>query len=193
MAKVCRKPIRVLVCTRTGTGGPDGDLVTPGRVRPPCRVRLRLRGPLASDPMARLLHAEAGPVAALILLRLVLFQHGSVAYLAGSWLHTRVSITLNGGIHSTAQIIYATLPIRATWLLGYRAAPGTAGLRCHAKTALVDMWARLILEAEEIRRHETFPFDGNRATRFEGVLLLQEVVSRFSHLNSSRFAMALHS
>lgn len=56
MAKVRRKPIRVLVCTRTGTGGSDGDLVTPGRVRPPCRVSIasawpfgiRSNGPVAA-------------------------------------------------------------------------------------------------------------------------------------------------
>src|ERR1700758_3784876 len=116
---------------------------------------LRLRGPLATDPIARLLHAlvlslaiwyafwtivliplypnrgarmgvallaEAGTIAALILLRLGLFRHASVVYLAGAWLHTTVRMTLNGGIRSTAQLIYVTLPILAIWLLGNRAA-----------------------------------------------------------------------
>ena len=121
---------------------------------------LRLRGPLADDPIARLLHAlvlalavwfafwtivllprytdfvprlgvallaEMGPVAALVLLRLGLFRHASVVYLAGAWLHATVRMTLNGGIRSTAQITYITLPILATWLLGNRAALWTAG------------------------------------------------------------------
>src|SRR5438270_6039491 len=97
---------------------------------------LRLRGPLAPDPIARLLHAlvltlatwfafwtivliplypnkgprlgvallaEAAPIAALVLLRLGLFRHASVVYLAGAWLHTTVRMILNGGIRSKAQ------------------------------------------------------------------------------------------
>ncbi|MFL6354280.1 MAG: PAS domain S-box protein [Bryobacteraceae bacterium] len=120
---------------------------------------LRLRGPLATDPIARLLHAlvlalalwfafwsivllplytnnasrlavallaELGPITALVLLRLGLFRQASVAYLALVWFHTTVRMTLNGGIHSTAQIIYITLPILAIWLLGNRAALWTA-------------------------------------------------------------------
>src|SRR4051812_48238975 len=92
---------------------------------------LRLRGPLGTDPIARLLHAlvlaiavwfafwtavliplypnrgprlgvallaEIGPIAALVLLRLGLFRHASVVYLAGAWLHTTVRMTMNGGI-----------------------------------------------------------------------------------------------
>src|SRR5438270_6176281 len=115
----------------------------------------RLRGPLETDPIARLLHAlvlalalwfafwsiillplytnhasrlavallaELGPIAALVLLRLGLLRHASVAYLGFAWLHTTVRMALNGGIRSTAQIVYVTLPILATWLLGNRAA-----------------------------------------------------------------------
>src|SRR3954447_20607469 len=122
---------------------------------------LRLRGPLAPDPIARLLHAlvlalatwygfwtivliplypnkgprmavallaELGPLAALVLLRLGLFRHASVVYLAGAWLHTTVRMILNGGIHSTAQMIYVTLPILAIWLLGNRAALWATGV-----------------------------------------------------------------
>jgi two-component system, cell cycle sensor histidine kinase and response regulator CckA len=127
------------------------------------RVRraLRLRGPLASDPIAQLLHAlvlalaiwfafwsivllplytdhaprmgvallaELGPVAALVLLRLGLFRYASVIYLGGAWLQATVRMTLNGGIHSTAQITYVALPILATWLLGYGAALWTASV-----------------------------------------------------------------
>ena len=65
-------------------------------------------------------------MAALILLRLGLFRHAGIVYLAGAWLHATVRMTLNGGIHSTAQVTYITLPILATWLLGNRAALWTA-------------------------------------------------------------------
>src|SRR4051794_1217661 len=114
---------------------------------------LRLRGPLATDPIARLLHAlvlslgiwyafwsivliplypnkgarlgvalvaELAPLSALILLRLGFFRQAAVAYLGIAWLHATYRISLNGGIHSTAQIIYITLPILAIWLLGNR-------------------------------------------------------------------------
>src|SRR5689334_880485 len=122
---------------------------------------LRLRGKLATDPIARLLHAlvlalaswyafwtivliplypnkgprmgvallaELGPIAALVLLRLGFFRSASVVYLAGAWLHTTVRMILNGGIRSTAQIIYVTLPVLAIWLLGNRAAIWTASV-----------------------------------------------------------------
>jgi signal transduction histidine kinase/CheY-like chemotaxis protein len=122
---------------------------------------LRLRGPLAADPTARMLYvlvlalaiwyaiwtiilvplypdqlvrlgvavlAELGPVAALILLRHGLLRQATLVYLAGTWLYATVRIALGSGIQSTTMVIYVTLPILATWLLGYRAALWTAGV-----------------------------------------------------------------
>ena len=122
---------------------------------------LRLRGPLAVDPTARMLHAlllvlaiwyglwsiillplypnvavrllvavlnEVGPVAALVLLRLGSLRRASLVYLICAWAVATIVIALNGGIRSPGQVHYVTLPILATWLLGYEAALWTASL-----------------------------------------------------------------
>jgi signal transduction histidine kinase/CheY-like chemotaxis protein len=122
---------------------------------------MRLRGPLAADPMAQMLHAlllalalwyaiwtiillplygnqlvrlgvailaETGPVAALVLLRFGHLRQATLVYLAGTWVYATVRIAVGSWIHSTTLVIYVTLPILATWLLGYRAALWTAGV-----------------------------------------------------------------
>src|SRR3954470_15302252 len=122
---------------------------------------LRLRGPLASDPNARLLHVlvlaiaiwfglwtvillplypgamsklpnvaleEAAPLAALVLLRFGFFRQASIAYLAVTWAFATVVVMHDGGVRSPVQIFYGTLPVLASWLLGYRAALWTAGV-----------------------------------------------------------------
>ncbi len=121
----------------------------------------RLRGPLAENPTARILHVlvlviaiwyalwsvillplypqlgirlalalfmEAGPVAALVLLRLGFLRQASLAYLTGAWAAATFSMASRGGIRSTSQVYYVALPILATWLLGYRGALWTAGV-----------------------------------------------------------------
>jgi len=59
-------------------------------------------------------------------MRLGRFQVASLIYLTGMWLFATAVVALNGGIRSTVQVIYVTLPISAAWLLGYRAALRTA-------------------------------------------------------------------
>src|SRR4051812_7452688 len=116
---------------------------------------LALRGPLASDATARMLHAlvlalaiwyalwtaillplypnpasklpavflqEAGPVVALVLLRLGRFRQASIAYLFGAWLFATFVIANTGGIRSPEVFLYVTPPVLATWLLGVRGA-----------------------------------------------------------------------
>src|SRR5262249_41597 len=125
---------------------------------------LRLRGPLAADPTARVLHAlvlaltiwsaiwtiatlplypnsmyslltlrfvivsNLVPVAILILLRLGHFQQAAYVYLTGQWVHATYNIAINGSIQITSTAFYITLPILATWLLGFREAFWTAGV-----------------------------------------------------------------
>jgi signal transduction histidine kinase/DNA-binding response OmpR family regulator len=125
---------------------------------------LRLRGPLAADPTARILHAlvlaltiwsaiwtiatlplypnlmarllrvrfvivaDLVPVTTLILLRLGHFRQAAYFYLAGQWVHATYNIAINGSIEITSTAFYITLPILATWLLGFREAFWTAGV-----------------------------------------------------------------
>jgi PAS domain S-box-containing protein len=70
---------------------------------------------------------QATLVAALVLLRYGFFPQASLVYLAGMWVSATARIAIGAGIHSTTQVVYVTLPILATWLLGYRAAMWTAG------------------------------------------------------------------
>ena len=70
---------------------------------------------------------QATLVAALVLLRYGFFRRASVVYLAGLWVSATARIAVGTGIHSTTQVVYVTMPILATWLLGYRAAMWTAG------------------------------------------------------------------
>ena len=125
---------------------------------------LRLRGPLAADPTAQILHAlvlaltiwsaiwtiatlpvypdsmarllrlrfvivaDLVPVTTLVLLRLGHFRQAAYVYLAGTWVHATYNIAINGSIQITSTAFYITLPILATWLLGFREAFWTAGV-----------------------------------------------------------------
>jgi signal transduction histidine kinase/CheY-like chemotaxis protein len=113
---------------------------------------LRLRGPLAAERTAGMLHFlllviavwyalwsvillpsnpnfgprlglaifyEFGPVLGLLLLRLGRLRAAGVAYLGFVWAFTTVLMLFDGGIRSTSQLHYVTLPILATWILGY--------------------------------------------------------------------------
>lgn len=120
---------------------------------------LRLRGPLAADPTAQMLHIfllvvaiwmafwatvtlklapitlprilfplilEASLALALVLVRFGHFHRASLVYLVGTWLWATLAVSYVSGIRSTSIILYATLPISAAWLLGYRASLWTA-------------------------------------------------------------------
>jgi signal transduction histidine kinase/CheY-like chemotaxis protein len=122
---------------------------------------LRLRGPLASDPTAQMLHvllvvvaiwmavgflstAPIGPltwrrtlynvalqsslIAALVVLRRGRFRGAVLVYLAGTWIWATLAISAVGGIRTNAIVLYATLPVSAAWLLGYKASLWTAGV-----------------------------------------------------------------
>jgi signal transduction histidine kinase/ActR/RegA family two-component response regulator len=141
----------------------DGRSLVRQRLRNVFHV-LRLRGPLAADPTARILHtlvlalaiwftlwsivtlplypdrtgmllrvrfvivAELVPVATLVLLRLGYFRQAALFYLAGQWVHATYRIAISGSIQVTSTAYYITLPILATWLLGFREAFWTAGV-----------------------------------------------------------------
>jgi signal transduction histidine kinase/CheY-like chemotaxis protein len=68
----------------------------------------------------------ATPIASLVLLRLGFFRQASAVYLAGTWAFATLVVARDGGIRSPVQIMYGTLPVIASWLLGYRAALWTA-------------------------------------------------------------------
>jgi signal transduction histidine kinase/CheY-like chemotaxis protein len=125
---------------------------------------LRLRGPLAGDATARVLHAlvlalaiwfaiwsigtlplypnlmaklirlrfvivaELVPVTTLILLRLGHFRQAAFFFLAGEWVHSTYNIAAFGSIQITSTAFYITMPILATWLLGFKEAFWTAGV-----------------------------------------------------------------
>ena len=123
---------------------------------------LRLRGPLAEDPTARMLNilllaltawwgtwtavllpfhwsdvfwsmqneivTLVALVTALTFLRRGRFRAASMSYLAGIWFFATHIMALNGGIRSTVQVLYVTLPISAAWLLGYEAAFWISGV-----------------------------------------------------------------
>ena len=125
---------------------------------------LRLRGPLAADPTAQVLHAllltlviwsaiwsavtlplypdqlarllrlrfiivaELVPIATLILLRLGYFRQAAFLYMVGNWVQATYNIAASGSIQITSTAYYITLPILATWLLGFSEAFWTAGV-----------------------------------------------------------------
>jgi signal transduction histidine kinase/CheY-like chemotaxis protein len=84
--------------------------------------------------MARLLRlrfvlvADLVPVTTLILLRLGHFRQATYVYLTGQWVQATYNIAINGSIEITSTAFYITLPILATWLLGFREAFWTAGV-----------------------------------------------------------------
>ncbi len=134
---------------------------------------LRLRGPLAADPTARILHAlvlalalwsamwtiatlpsypnlmarllrlrfviiaDLVPVTTLILLRFGHFRQAAYVYLTGQWVQATYNIAINGSIQITSTAFYITLPILATWLLGFREAFWTAGICLGSALVLV--------------------------------------------------------
>jgi signal transduction histidine kinase/CheY-like chemotaxis protein len=65
---------------------------------------------------------EVCPVFALILLHFGSLRKASLVYLGGVWLFAMTATTLSGGVRGTNLWNLVTLPILATWLLGYRAA-----------------------------------------------------------------------
>jgi PAS domain-containing protein len=83
--------------------------------------------PNASAKLPGIFLEELGPLAALILLRFGFLRQASLAYLAGTWAFATFTVARTGGIRSPTQVFYGTLPILATWLLGYRGALWTAG------------------------------------------------------------------
>lgn len=130
---------------------------------------VRLRGPLATDRTARMLHflllvigvwyalwslillpghsnfgsrlgfailCELGPVLGLLLLRLGSLRSAGAAYLGFTWIFATVRVLFDGGIRSTAQLHYITLPILATWILGYGWALRIAGVCLASSLAL---------------------------------------------------------
>jgi signal transduction histidine kinase len=130
-----------------------------------------LRGPLAADPTAQVLHAlvlglaiwfagwniatlplypdsvarfrlrliivsELVPAATLILLRLGYLRQAAFIFLTGQWVQATYNIARSGSIQATSTAYYITLPILATWLLGFREAFWTAGV-CLASAFIV--------------------------------------------------------
>ncbi len=90
--------------------------------------------PLYPNLTARLLGlrfvmvANLYPVTTLILLRLGHFRQAAYVYMAGQWVHATYNVAINGSIQITSTAFYITLPILATWLLGFREAFWTAGV-----------------------------------------------------------------
>ena len=83
----------------------------------------------------------AALVAALTFLRRGRFRAAIISYLAGIWFFATHVMALNGGIRSTAQVLYVTLPISAAWLLGYEAACWISGacMFCTLALALLEL------------------------------------------------------
>lgn len=132
------------------------------KVLPIATQTLRLRGPLAADPTARVLNALLWALTVwwgiwsvilmpyhmrdrfwnfmplfmtftTLLTALVLLSRGrlrasALTYMGGMWVSATYSMVMSGGIRSPAQILYVTLPISATWLLGYEAALWASGV-----------------------------------------------------------------
>jgi signal transduction histidine kinase/CheY-like chemotaxis protein len=72
--------------------------------------------------------ADLIPVTTLILLRFGYFRQAAYVYLTGQWAQATYNIAINGSIQITSTAFYITLPIMATWLLGFREAFWTAGV-----------------------------------------------------------------
>jgi signal transduction histidine kinase/CheY-like chemotaxis protein len=70
--------------------------------------------------------ADLVPVTTLILLRFGYFRQAAYVYLTGQWAQATYNIAINGSIQITSTAFYITLPILATWLLGFKEAFWTA-------------------------------------------------------------------
>ena len=126
------------------------------------RTALELRGPLANDSTARILHILLLAlviwltlstllvllstsvarlnfflvpsllvilVVGLMLLRLGFLRAASLIYLTGLFLYVTSIMILTGGIRNAPGLVfYASLPISAAWLFGYRATLWMAGV-----------------------------------------------------------------
>jgi signal transduction histidine kinase/CheY-like chemotaxis protein len=90
--------------------------------------------PLYPDQTARsfrlrfVLTAELTPLTTLILLRLGHLRLAALFYLAGNWAQATYNIAVSGSLQITSTAYYITLPILATWLLGFKEAFWTAGV-----------------------------------------------------------------
>ncbi len=76
---------------------------------------------------------DAALVYALVLLRRGRLRAATFVYLGAIWIFATHVMALSGGVRSNVQVLYATLPVSAAWLLGYRAAVWVAGL-CMSST-----------------------------------------------------------
>ena len=65
---------------------------------------------------------------ALVLLGRGRFRASALTYMGGMWVSATYSMAMSGGVRSPAQILYVTLPISATWLVGYEAALWASGV-----------------------------------------------------------------
>ena len=65
---------------------------------------------------------------ALVLLGRARFRASALTYMGGMWVSATYSMAMSGGVRSPAQILYVTLPISATWLVGYEAALWASGI-----------------------------------------------------------------
>jgi PAS domain S-box-containing protein len=76
-------------------------------------------------------------IVALVLLRLGHLRPASLVYLVGMWLYVTAIIVLTGGIRNAPGLVfYASLPISAAWLLGYRATVWIVALSISAALVL---------------------------------------------------------
>jgi len=72
--------------------------------------------------------ADLVPVTTLIFLRSGYFRQAAYVYLTGQWVQATYNIAINGSIQITSTAFYITLPILATWLLGFKEAFWAAGV-----------------------------------------------------------------
>lgn len=121
---------------------------------------------------------------ALILLGRGRFKASALAYMVGMWISTTYSMMMSGGIRSPAQILYVTLPISATWLLGYEAALWASGV-C-VSSALVFA----VLEAARVHVPRTFRGTPLGAFSTFGVACLIGAVPIAQILRDLRLALA---
>ena len=72
--------------------------------------------------------ADFVPLTTLVLLRFGYLRQAAYVYLTGQWVQATYNIAINGSIQITSTGFYITLPILATWLLGFNEAFLTAGI-----------------------------------------------------------------
>jgi signal transduction histidine kinase/DNA-binding NarL/FixJ family response regulator len=72
--------------------------------------------------------ADLIPLATLLLLRFGYFRQAAYVYMIGQWAQATYNIAIAGSIQITSTAFYITLPILASWLLGFSEAAWTAGI-----------------------------------------------------------------